>query len=245
MKKLFFFICIITLFIAPSVLFAHPLDISSTLLYIYDETLIAETYIHIFECYHLLREKYGITVENNDFKSHEDKFFEYINEHIKIYINGKECELIPQGIPPQKDIEIIYKGLKLQYFFSADDMIKSIKIINTLFIEDFPLQTNKVTVLSYEEPDKAPILYKVLTTRIYELETEIEYDENDYPVVHEGKPIVDTDGDGLSDEEEAIYGTNQFIKDTDGDGYNDCEEVIAGWDPLDPEPGPGQEDRRG
>ena len=45
-------------------------------------------------------------------------------------------------------------------------------------------------------------------------------------------PPVDSDGDGLSDEEEAIYGTDPHNPDTDGDGYTDGEEVKAGFDPL-------------
>jgi len=43
---------------------------------------------------------------------------------------------------------------------------------------------------------------------------------------------VDTDGDGLTDEEEIALGTDPFKTDTDGDGYDDGEEVSAGTDPL-------------
>jgi len=47
----------------------------------------------------------------------------------------------------------------------------------------------------------------------------------------------DSDQDGLSDEEEKIYGTNPFNRDTDGDGYSDGAEVKSGYDPLKPAPG--------
>lgn len=47
----------------------------------------------------------------------------------------------------------------------------------------------------------------------------------------------DADQDGLSDEEEKIFGTNPLIKDTDGDSYNDGIEVESGYDPLKPAPG--------
>lgn len=43
---------------------------------------------------------------------------------------------------------------------------------------------------------------------------------------------VDTDGDGLTDEEEATYGTDPLVADTDGDGVSDSDEVAAGTDPL-------------
>ena len=47
--------------------------------------------------------------------------------------------------------------------------------------------------------------------------------------------IIDTDGDGLSDNAENAAGTDRFNPDTDGDGHSDGAEVrAAGTDPLDP-----------
>ena len=45
--------------------------------------------------------------------------------------------------------------------------------------------------------------------------------------------VADTDGDGLSDGEEAINGTNPLVADTDGDGFSDGDESDIGSDPLD------------
>lgn len=47
---------------------------------------------------------------------------------------------------------------------------------------------------------------------------------------------VDTDGDGLTDEEEAKYGTDPKKADTDGDSLTDYEEIMI-WktDPLNPD----------
>jgi len=44
----------------------------------------------------------------------------------------------------------------------------------------------------------------------------------------------DSDGDGLSDDQERQIGTNPFNPDTDSDGYPDGLEVALGSDPLDP-----------
>lgn len=53
-----------------------------------------------------------------------------------------------------------------------------------------------------------------------------------------GKNIFqDSDGDGLTNEEERLYGTDPFSKDTDGDGYSDGVEVKGGYDPLKKAPG--------
>jgi hypothetical protein len=46
---------------------------------------------------------------------------------------------------------------------------------------------------------------------------------------------VDSDGDGLTDEEEAELGTDPINPDTDGDGLTDGEEVERGTDPLNPD----------
>jgi YD repeat-containing protein len=45
---------------------------------------------------------------------------------------------------------------------------------------------------------------------------------------------LDSDGDGLSDDDERRIGTDPFNPDTDGDGYPDGLEVALGSDPLDP-----------
>ena len=48
--------------------------------------------------------------------------------------------------------------------------------------------------------------------------------------------MVDSDHDGLSDEEEATYGTDPFKADTDSDGLTDGDEVIYfNTDPTNPD----------
>ncbi len=44
--------------------------------------------------------------------------------------------------------------------------------------------------------------------------------------------LNDTDEDGLTDNQEQLYGTDPEVADTDGDGVNDGDEVAAGTDPL-------------
>src|SRR3990167_10729781 len=53
-----------------------------------------------------------------------------------------------------------------------------------------------------------------------------------------GKNIfLDSDQDGLTDEEEKGYGTDPNNKYSDGDGYSEGGEVFGGYDPLKPAPG--------
>ena len=44
--------------------------------------------------------------------------------------------------------------------------------------------------------------------------------------------IIDSDNDGLTDEQEIFYHTDQNSADTDADGYNDFEEIYHGYSPL-------------
>jgi YD repeat-containing protein len=48
-----------------------------------------------------------------------------------------------------------------------------------------------------------------------------------------GSSLLDSDGDGLSDQEERALGTDPFRPDSDWDGYPDGLEVALGSDPLD------------
>src|SRR5205823_14967458 len=47
---------------------------------------------------------------------------------------------------------------------------------------------------------------------------------------------LDSDGDGLTDDQEVDLGTDPLSADTDGDGIPDGREVSLGLDPLIPDP---------
>ena len=48
-------------------------------------------------------------------------------------------------------------------------------------------------------------------------------------------PNADDDGDGLTNGEEAEYGTDPLDPDSDDDTYLDYDEIVENRDPLDPE----------
>ncbi|PLX24585.1 hypothetical protein C0580_04780 [Candidatus Parcubacteria bacterium] len=56
-------------------------------------------------------------------------------------------------------------------------------------------------------------------------------DEDRLTVLNQAVLILDSDGDGLSDDLEKYYGTRADNKDTDGDGYDDATEIKNGYNP--------------
>lgn len=59
--------------------------------------------------------------------------------------------------------------------------------------------------------------------------------ESDDPTLAKG--IIDSDVDGVPDEQERLAGTDPAVQDSDGDGFSDLLELrlsISGFDPLDP-----------
>ena len=52
---------------------------------------------------------------------------------------------------------------------------------------------------------------------------------------------VDTDGDGLTDDQELLFGTSATNADTDGDGYSDSVEISLGTDPRVSSSTPGKD----
>lgn len=104
---------------------------------------------------------------------------------------------------------------------------------------DMPLES-EVPVVNIVENDEAPEPATTTPTTTPEISTGPVSDEPiitpSIPLVTTTPPIsnlIDTDSDGLTDEQERVLGTDINNKDTDGDGLTDYEEVnIYNTNPL-------------
>jgi len=96
--------------------------------------------------------------------------------------------------------------------------------------EQLSLRFDARTMLSVEEGD---MLYSVGVGVSYRFGAEAQLDPSK-EVLPDGR--LDSDGDGLADEDEAMKGTDPFNRDSDRDGLSDLEEIATYLtDPLNPD----------
>ena len=89
-------------------------------------------------------------------------------------------------------------------------------------IEEVPLEN------SIDIPDEYSDIDPVVVDEVIQDEsTDVMQEEFPGVDVQELPPLVDSDNDGLFDEEELILGTSVFVADTDEDSYVDLEETIS------------------
>ena len=225
LKIIFFF------FILLQATFAHPIDISSSFLSFSKNYLNITTYFHSYEIEYLL------TKNNIKFKSvyeyykHEDIIKNYIKQNIKLELEQNKCEIEKIEIMQLEEYQILSTWLEINYNFKCEKYIKN-WIIKVSFFDNFPLQTNQMVFYDLNDNSTVPFETIVLTSKIQDYEFDLENKNK--------KCIVDSDWDGLSDEQELIHKTDSFLVDTDWDFYTDYEEIFYSWLALDKNMWPNQ-----
>lgn len=213
--------------------FAHPLDVSATSMTVEGNSAVATTALHPSEVERILGKR-GVPMRSityGDYYSKRDFVFDYLRDTVKVSANGKPCEIGSFATREMAVDEIFSEGFPVSYSFSCGDEIKKLDVSIRIF-DELPLQTNRLTLLG---GNGTTLAYKVLTPVL----PDFSYD------LASGAPAkgVDSDNDGLSDEEERAYRTDAKNPDTDGDFYTDGEEVMWGWNPLSKALSPGQKYR--
>lgn len=166
-----------------------------------------------------------------DYYEKQDFIFDYLRATVKLSNNGNSCEIGGFSAREMSVDEIFSDGFPVSYSFSCADPVKKADVSIRIF-EEIPLQTNRLTIMNGAGDTMA---YKVLTPVL----PDFSYDFDS------GTPAkgIDSDNDGLSDEEERAYRTDPNDSDTDDDFYTDGEEVMWGWNPLSKDLSPGQKYR--
>lgn len=211
----------------------HPLDISISTGTFSGNKMNITTYFHSYEIDYLLQKDHGgknmYSVE--DYFLYEKTITDYVRKQSHLENNGVVCRLDTIELIEDEAYSILSDGLGVSYSFMCDKNIEKISLSLDYFLE-FPLQTNRITLYDFSQGigNSQAIIYKVLTPKISVLSLDV---QNEETIVS-----LDSDNDGLSDEDEKIYATDPNNPDTDGDFFSDSEEIDYGWDPLSSQMGP-------
>lgn len=216
---------------------AHPLDISQTHFTIHEKGLSATTYLHSFEGQFFASKVKGSPVyEFQTLFEYKKELLDYVSKHVKIQNNQKECRFIAEDVPNKDDHFLLSEGYEVYYSFECDAPLENLGVTNTLFVDDFELQTNKMSFFKAENGNFAmknqKVFNKSITSFVWNVQESVDL------------TIQDDDKDGLSNDDERSFKTDPKKPDTDGDNYGDFEEIQFSWDPINAELGPGQKDRR-
>lgn len=238
MKYSFFSIICISLGLGmPVPVGAHPLDISDTSITLRSQSAIGTTWIHPVELDHILISSGGVDPSSLSIESYYEHISivtDYLQEHLILRDDQNEiCTYSNWSTEPDRAIdETFLRGFPVNYMLTCQDSLEYPEVEMT-FLTEIPLQTNKLRLYRQADSDPYP---KALTNTVLnrtKRSLTLTFDTSHH----------DTDGDGLSDNDEQLYHTDMQNADTDRDGYSDTEEVYNSWDPLSRELSHGQSRR--
>lgn len=205
---------------------AHPLDISSTVVSLGEDTLVGTTYFHSYEVGVMLGRQGKDVTEVWMYYTYKNDIMEYFRSHFAVTNNGTPCSITSLEIPDKEWYEILARWVEINFSLRCRERLSSLDF-SLGFFTDFPLQTNRLSLL---DPQGDELYFRVGTPQIqdlsYTLGTTVER--------------IDSDNDGLDDEEERVYKTDPNNRDSDGDYYLDGEEVNSWWLPMNPGVSPWQ-----
>ena len=184
--------------------------------------------------------------EDGTFSEEFSKTFEEIGENIKKYdyVINKITDNVNIEVWIGKDDKLIYRT-KIDGEFDKEfiEMIEDEMIDKESFSDDgFDHETTEddFEIAFYVDIKMSDFNQPVEITEPEEAENLMEVLEGmseEFMGPGPGGAMggeTDTDGDGLPDYIETIYGSDPNNPDTDGDGYTDGEEVDGGYDPVIP-----------
>lgn len=149
----------------PVTTWAHPLDVSSTVITLHDTTAVGKTYLHNYEVTSLLSQSGKNIMEVADLYAHRDIIETYFLSHFSFTNQGILCETKDIDIPQKEGYEVLSSGLEISFTLYCRERIEDISV-HLDFFTNFDLQTNRLYLI---EKDGTEVFYKVGTQKIREL----------------------------------------------------------------------------
>ena len=236
MYRFFLFICVCIIFWIRgiSMTLAHPLDVSNTTLTLYDKTIVWVTYIHPVELDRILVMSGGMSPTSITLESYYSLtgiLTQYLDETFTVTSSWLDCPMGSFDFQEWLMIDEVYgRGFPISYVFTCESTLID-PVVTITFLNEVPLQTNRLYVYTNRDWKFERSNYSVLNAK---KSTQILLWEKNLV------KLSDIDNDGLSDEDEKLYGTDLSKMDTDDDGYNDNYEIQSSWNPLSADLSPGQ-----
>ena len=234
MKKVIWFLLVFLTLWVVTLVTAHPLDVSNTTLTLYPRTVEGVTYLHPAELDRILVLSGGVDPS----KLSVDMYYamtgtltQYLGETLTLENDGLECSIGNYRVMEGMMVDEIFRnGFPISYTITCPTDITT-PIITINICTEVQLQTNRLYV--YESIlNASPVKrdYRVLNV----------HKNSQTIILNAPSTLIDTDHDGVPDEDEILYRTDPNKGDTDGDGYSDREEIDNSWNPLSAELSPGQ-----
>jgi hypothetical protein len=132
--------------------------------------------------------------------------------------------------------QFLASGLSIIFYVKLRSSDFPVAFASDMFFEFFTTQTNK---LVFRDKLGRPLTGSrdvLLTPKL----SEFSFDPARPDFSRYDFEPYDSDGEGIADQYEALYGLDPYRADTDGDGFSDFEEFFMGWDPFNPVLGDGQ-----
>ncbi len=157
----FFIFLFIFSFLFRGVSYADPPDNTDSYLYIFDEVdgarlnddvIKSYTYINWFQSA-LLVEKFDGTKAQDiqELLKYQNVYNDYVKNHLTIYNNEKECKKIVDESPVTEEQISLSLGTRTVMTHKCEDQIDNVKLINTLFVDDFDAGINFMDVSKGDE----------------------------------------------------------------------------------------------
>gem|GEM_PF-3099986 len=105
------------------VVFAHPLDISSSFLSFNKNFLNVTTYFHSYEIEYLLHSKNIAFQSVYDYYDHTDVIKEYINQNISLNLPENACKMVRFEVLELEEYQILSTGIEINYSFECEKEI--------------------------------------------------------------------------------------------------------------------------